>query len=321
MFPIHRFASSATAASLSFCRPSSATSIPFHQARFVLSSLRPQPQPQQQSVTGLLRFYATSKRKPTSATSAPKKNTNARSEAPVARAATPKGSSSVASQISSKNTTARAAISGNASRQLAEMCAKGDVIMYEPPENLRKTFLLAYATAGLQMVFWCNVAQYAFTHYTDNPLFSTTQPPPPPLPLPGTEGIESKELPLAPLHKRVIISVGLIGTGLVIAFGICAIPWRYVTKLTMLQGGTRIMIETGRKFPKGYHRVYPIQNMQCRQQLMTGVGPRGLSPVKEGSSTHIMLGSKKERMAFFVDRRGSFKDASLWDKLFYRPYV
>ncbi|KAI7820623.1 hypothetical protein BC939DRAFT_227443 [Gamsiella multidivaricata] len=200
------------------------------------------------------------------------------------------------------------------------MCAKQDVQFYEPPATLHRTFLLAYATAGLQLIFWGNVAQYAFTHYTDNPIFSATQPPPPPLPLPGTEGIESTEVPLAPLRKRIIISAGLIGTGLVIAFGICAIPWRYVTKLTLLRGGTQVRIETGRKFPRGYHRVYPIQDMQCRQQLLTNVGPQGTSPVKEGSSSHIMLGSKKERMAFFVDRRGWFKDAAMWDKVFHRPY-
>ncbi|KAG0257056.1 hypothetical protein BG011_004196 [Mortierella polycephala] len=208
----------------------------------------------------------------------------------------------------------------NFSRTLAEMCAKQDVTFYQPPVTLRKTFLLAYATAGLQLLFWGNVAQYAFTHYTDNPMFSAIQPSPPPLPLPGTEGIESTDLPLAPLRTRIIISAGLIGTGLVIAFGICAIPWRYVTKLTLLRGGTQVRIETGRKFPKGYHRNYPIQDMQCRQQLVTNVGPQGTSPVKQGSSAHIMLGSKKERMAFFVDRRGWFKDAALWDKVFYRPY-
>lgn len=195
-----------------------------------------------------------------------------------------------------------------------------DVVFYTPPETLKKTFWLAYATAGLQLIFWGNIAQYAFTHYTDNPMFSAAQPPPPPLPLPGTEGVESLDVPLAPLRTRILISAGLIGTGLVIAFGICAIPWRYVTQLTLLRGGTQVRIETGRKFPTGYHRVYPIQDMQCRQQLLTNVGPQGTSPIKEGSSAHVMLGSKKERMSFFVDRRGWFKDTKLWDKVFYRPY-
>ncbi|ORZ22677.1 hypothetical protein BCR41DRAFT_369032 [Lobosporangium transversale] len=114
----------------------------------------------------------------------------------------------------------------NFSRNLAEMCTKQDVVFYEPPPTIKKTFMLAYITAGLQMIFWGNVAQYAFTHYTDNPIFSATQPPPPPLPLPGTEGVESTDLPLAPLRKRIIISAGLVGTGFVIAFGICAVPWR-----------------------------------------------------------------------------------------------
>ncbi|KAI1304670.1 hypothetical protein EDD11_005070 [Mortierella claussenii] len=208
----------------------------------------------------------------------------------------------------------------NFSRTLADMCAKQDVTFYLPPPTLNKTFMLAYVTAGLQLVFWGNVAQYAFTHYTDNPIFSPTQPPPPPLPLPGTEGIESTEVPLAPLRKRIIISAGLVGTGLVIALGICAIPWRYVTKMTLLRGGTQVRIETGRKFPKGYYRIYPIQDMQCRQQLVTNVGPQGTMPVKQGSSAHIMIGSRMERMAFFVDRRGSFKDPAMWDKVFYRPY-
>ncbi|KAF9911787.1 hypothetical protein BX616_010482, partial [Lobosporangium transversale] len=179
-----------------------------------------------------------------------------------------------------------------------------DVVFYEPPPTIKKTFMLAYITAGLQMIFWGNVAQYAFTHYTDNPIFSATQPPPPPLPLPGTEGVESTDLPLAPLRKRIIISAGLVGTGF----------------LTLLRGGTQIRIETGRKFPKGYHRIYPIQDMQCRQQLLTNVGPQGTSPAKEGSSAHIMLGSKKERMSFFIDRRGWFKDPALWDKIFHKPY-
>ncbi|KAF9548357.1 hypothetical protein EC957_006853 [Mortierella hygrophila] len=229
-------------------------------------------------------------------------------------------SATVAARESASKIRKTAGSATNFSRTLAEMCAKQDVIFYEPPETLRKTFWLAYATAGLQLIFWGNIAQYAFTHYTDNPMFSATQPPPPPLPLPGTEGIESTEVPLAPLRTRIIISAGLVGTGLVIAFGICAIPWRYVTRLTFLKGGTQIRIDTGRKFPQGYHRSYPIQDMQCRQQLVTNVGPQGTSPVKEGSSAHIMLGSKKERMAFFIDRRGTFKDAGLWDKVFYRPF-
>ncbi|KAF9409439.1 hypothetical protein BGZ94_001962, partial [Podila epigama] len=191
--------------------------------------------------------------------------------------------------------------------------------MYVPPENLKKTFWLAYATAGLQLLFWGNTAQYAFTHFTDNPIFSVpakveTSSETTPGTVPGTEGIAPVDAPLAPLRKRFIISSGLVGTGLVIAFGICAIPWRYVTKLTLLRGGTQVRIETGRKFPRGYHRVYPIQDMQTRQQLVTNVGPQGRSPLKEGSTTHIMLGSKKERMAFFVDRRGWFADAPLWDK-------
>ncbi|KAG0256242.1 hypothetical protein DFQ27_005809 [Actinomortierella ambigua] len=208
----------------------------------------------------------------------------------------------------------------NASRQLAEMCAKEDVVMYTPPESLKKVFWIAYSAAGLQLIFWINTAQYAFTHYTDNPIFSTTQPDPPALPIPGSEGIESTEVPLAPLRKRVMISVGLVGTGLVIAFGICAVPWRYVTKMTFLKGGTTIRIQTGRTFPKGYYREYPIKDMVSRQQLVTGVGPEGRSPPKAGGSTHLLLGSEKERMSFFIDRRGSFKDPNMWDKLFYKPY-
>ncbi|KAF8977963.1 hypothetical protein BGZ52_006557 [Haplosporangium bisporale] len=231
-------------------------------------------------------------------------------------------SASVGAREVAATTSRRTGGSANFSRQLADMCAKQDIVMYTPPETLKKTFWLAYATAGLQLVFWGNVAQYAFTHYTDNPMFSlpsstTTETPGT---LPGTEGVAPVDTPLAPLRTRIIISAGLVGTGLVIAFGICAIPWRYVTKLTFLRGGTQIRIETGRKFPPGYHRMYQIQDMQTRQQLVTNVGPQGRSPVKEGSTTHIMLGSKKERMAFFVDRRGTFADAGLWDKVFFRPY-
>ncbi|KAG0291111.1 hypothetical protein BGZ96_005476 [Linnemannia gamsii] len=273
-----------------------------------------------------LRFYASGPAKGNSKKSSPFKFSHPDSKSknavlsPSSLATGVAPTATVAARESASKIRKTAGPATNFSRTLAEMCAKQDVIFYEPPETLRKTFWLAYATAGLQLIFWGNVAQYAFTHYTDNPIFSATQPPPPPLPLPGTEGIESTDVPLAPLRTRIIISAGLVGTGLVIAFGICAIPWRYVTRLTLLRGGTQIRIETGRKFPQGYHRSYPIQDMQCRQQLLTHVGPQGTSPAKEGSSAHIMLGSKKERMAFFVDRRGSFKDAALWDKVFYRPY-
>ncbi|GJJ78793.1 hypothetical protein EMPS_11152 [Entomortierella parvispora] len=254
------------------------------------------------------------------------KNPNATLSPSSIATSSPAAATAATSAATTGSWTAKRAAAGSAgsntnfSRQLADMCSKQDVVFYTPPETLKKTFWLAYATAGLQLIFWGNIAQYAFTHYTDNPMFSATQPPPPPLPLPGTEGIEPVDVPLAPLRTRILISAGLIGTGLVIAFGICAIPWRYVTQLTLLRGGTQVRIETGRKFPTGYHRVYPIQDMQCRQQLLTNVGPQGTSPLKEGSSAHIMLGSKKERMAFFVDRRGSFKDTKLWDKVFYRPY-
>ncbi|KAF9151440.1 hypothetical protein BG015_006680 [Linnemannia schmuckeri] len=281
--------------------------------------------------TTALRFYASGAAKGNSKKSSPFKYSHPDSKSKNAvlspsslatgvTSAAPATATVVAARESASKIRRTAGSATNFSRTLAEMCAKQDVIFYEPPETLRKTFWLAYATAGLQLIFWGNIAQYAFTHYTDNPMFSATQPPPPPLPLPGTEGIESTEVPLAPLRTRIIISAGLVGTGLVIAFGICAIPWRYVTRLTLLRGGTQIKIETGRKFPQGYHRSYPIQDMQCRQQLVTHVGPQGTSPAKEGSSAHIMLGSKKERMAFFVDRRGTFKDAELWDKVFYRPY-
>ncbi|KAF9195033.1 hypothetical protein BGZ51_005997 [Haplosporangium sp. Z 767] len=274
------------------------------------------------ATTTTLRFYAskaTTKKSPfkySHPDSTSKNATLSPSSLATSRAPTP----TVPARETSVKAKRTAGSAVNFSRTLADMCAKQDVVFYQPPETLQKTFWLAYATAGLQLIFWGNVAQYAFTHYTDNPIFSATQPPPPPLPLPGTEGIESTEVPLAPLRTRIIISAGLVGTGLVIALGICAVPWRYVTKLTFLRGGTQIRIETGRKFPKGYHRNYPIQDMQCRQQLVTNIGPQGTSPMKEGSSAHIMLGSKKERMAFFIDRRGWFKDAALWDKVFHRPY-
>ncbi|KAF9112434.1 hypothetical protein BGX27_003399 [Mortierella sp. AM989] len=271
-----------------------------------------------------IRFYTTTKKSPFKYSHPDSKSTTA----------TPSPTSLATSTATATNTTATVAAresgskvsrkaggsSTNFSRVLADLCAKKDVPFYLPPPTLNKTFTLAYLAAGLQLIFWGNIAQYAFTHYTDNPMFSSTQPPPPPLPLPGTEGIESTDVPLAPLRKRIIISAGLVGTGLVIAFGICAIPWRYVTRLTLLKGGTQVRIETGRKFPQGYHRTYPIQDMQCRQQLVTNVGPQGTSPVKQGSSMHVMLGSKKERMSFFVDRRGSFRDPALWDSVFHRPY-
>ncbi|KAF9357834.1 hypothetical protein BGX26_002993 [Mortierella sp. AD094] len=272
-----------------------------------------------------LRFYSTTKKSPfkyshpdsKSATATPSPTSLSTSAPNVSTANT---AATVAARESGSRVKKASGSSTNFSRTLAELCARQDVPFYLPPPTLNKTFTLAYLTAGLQLLFWGNIAQYAFTHYTDNPIFSSTQPPPPPLPLPGTEGIESTDVPLAPLRKRIIISAGLVGTGVVIAFGICAIPWRYVTKLTLLRGGTQVRIDTGRKFPRGYHRIYPIQDMQCRQQLVTGVGPQGTSPVKQGSSVHIMLGSKKERMSFFVDRRGSFKDPTLWDSIFHRPY-
>ncbi|KAF9433813.1 hypothetical protein BGZ76_008948 [Entomortierella beljakovae] len=234
-----------------------------------------------------------------------------------ARSASPGTNPTVAARDSGSRVKRSSGSNPNFSRVLADLCAKQDVPFYLPPPTLNKTFTLAYLAAGLQFIFWGNIAQYAFTHYTDDPIFTST---PPPLPLPGTEGVESVDVPLAPLRKRIIITAGLIGTGVVIAFGICAIPWRYVTRLTILRGGTQIKIETGRKIPQGYHRIYPIQDMQCRQQLVTNIGPQGTMPLKDGNSMHVMLGSKKERMAFFVDRRGSFRDPALWDSIFHKPY-
>ncbi|KAG0302352.1 hypothetical protein BGZ97_002386 [Linnemannia gamsii] len=183
-----------------------------------------------------LRFYASGAAKGNSKKSSPFKYSHPDSKSKNAilspsslatgvAPATSAPAATVAARESASKIRKTAGSATNFSRTLAEMCAKQDVIFYEPPETLRKTFWLAYATAGLQLIFWGNIAQYAFTHYTDNPIFSATQPPPPPLPLPGTEGIESTDVPLAPLRTRIIISAGLVGTGLVIAFGICAIPF------------------------------------------------------------------------------------------------
>ncbi|KAI8089630.1 uncharacterized protein BX664DRAFT_262008 [Halteromyces radiatus] len=80
-------------------------------------------------------------------------------------------------------------------RQLLKTLQSRDVIFYQAPPNVNRTFFFMYISAGVQLLFWGNLAKNA-------PMI------------------------LAPQGKRMVIAGGLVTVGLGVAAAMCTYPWR-----------------------------------------------------------------------------------------------
>ncbi|KAI8636182.1 transmembrane protein 223-domain-containing protein [Parasitella parasitica] len=187
------------------------------------------------------------------------------------------------------------------SKQLRQTLEHKDVVFYQAPIGVGRTFMWMYISAGVQLMFWGNLASLAYVAYTEK-----------------DKGGDAPAV-LAPQGKRMAIAGGLVTVGVAIASLMCLYPWRYVDRLILLKGGHTVKLVTHARILKSHQfREYPIENLYCKQKVFTGVGKTGTDTIgTKASSSHIFLAAKGEKMAYMLDRKGSFMDSKLFDGLWF----
>lgn len=186
------------------------------------------------------------------------------------------------------------------SKHLKQALEKKDVVFYQAPSGVGRMFMWMYISAGVQLMFWGNLASLAYVAY-------------------AVKESDEEDAPvvLAPQSKRVAISAGLVSVGLGIATVMCLYPWRYVDKLVLLKGARTARLVTHARFIQS-HKVkeYPIEQLYCKQKVFTGVGIKGTDVLgTKASSSHVFLNARGEKMAYMLDRKGNFMDSKLFDGL------
>ncbi|KAI8988895.1 transmembrane protein 223-domain-containing protein [Pilobolus umbonatus] len=183
---------------------------------------------------------------------------------------------------------------------------KKDVVFYSAPDNVKRTFTWMYISAGVQLLFWGNLASLAYVSYTVKD---------------GEE--EDAPIVLAPKEKRVGIAAGLVAVGVGIASFMCLYPWRYIDKLILLKGATTVKLVThARLIQSQKAKLYPIEQLYCKQKVFTGAGTKGTDPIGSVSnSSHIFLNARGEKIAYMLDRKGTFMDSKLFDGLWYNSHA
>lgn len=133
---------------------------------------------------------------------------------------------------------------------------------------------------------------------------------------------EDAPVVLAPQGKRMAIAGGLVTVGVAVASLMCLYPWRYVDKLVLLKGASTVRLVTHARVLKSHkYREYPIEQLYCKQKVFTGVGKNGTDAMgTKANSSHIFLGAKGEKMAYMLDRKGSFMDSKLFDGLWFNAH-
>ena len=87
----------------------------------------------------------------------------------------------------------------------------------------------------------------------------------------------------------------------------------------MLKGAqTARLVTHARLLPSHKIKEYPIDQLYCKQKVYTGVGINGTDAVGvKANSSHIFLAAKGEKMAYMLDRKGTFTDSKVFDGLWF----
>ncbi|KAI7904739.1 uncharacterized protein BX663DRAFT_503383 [Cokeromyces recurvatus] len=84
-----------------------------------------------------------------------------------------------------------------------------DVVLYQAPSGVKQKFTWLYISAGVQLIFWGNLASLAYVAYSVKD---------------GEE--EDAPIVLGPKGERIAIAGGLVAVGVGIASLMCIYPWR-----------------------------------------------------------------------------------------------
>ncbi|KAI9496607.1 transmembrane protein 223-domain-containing protein [Zychaea mexicana] len=178
-----------------------------------------------------------------------------------------------------------------------------DVVFYQAPDGVKRMFMFMYISAGVQLLFWGNLASLAYVSYSKK-----------------ESNAEDAPIVLAPKGQRMAIAGGLVSIGVGIATFMCIYPWRYIDKLILLRGANRVRLVTHARFMDSHkYKEYPIDQLYCKQKVFTGLGTKGVDPLGKTNSSHIFLRAQGERIAYMLDRKGKFTDVKLFDGLWYNP--
>lgn len=87
----------------------------------------------------------------------------------------------------------------------------------------------------------------------------------------------------------------------------------------MLKGAQKVKLVTHARFIQSHKfKEYPIDQLYCKQKVYTGIGKNGTDVIgTKANSTHIFLAAKGEKMAYMLDRKGTFTDSKLFDGLWF----
>ncbi|KAI8342942.1 transmembrane protein 223-domain-containing protein [Chlamydoabsidia padenii] len=186
-------------------------------------------------------------------------------------------------------------------KQLLKTLQSHNVVFYQAPPNVGRTFFFMYISAGVQLLFWGNLASLAYVTYS--------QPE-------STD--EDAAMVLAPQGKRALVAGGLVAIGLGVAAAMCTYPWRYIDRMILLKGGERVQLITHAKWIKSHQvKTYPVERLYCKQKVFTGLGSSGTDPLGTTTSSHIFLRARGEKMGYMLDRKGKFTDSKIFDGLWY----
>ena len=192
-----------------------------------------------------------------------------------------------------------------------------DVVVYDNPIRPR-FFTMMYASAALQLVFWCVPSLIFYTvsrAHLGNLAYTFMKKKDP----------ETGELTEAPLSYRLGTAISLTGCGVIIGGLLVFYGSRYVTRMKILKGGQFAQFELRKPWPLNRFSSSTVDrrlgDLKTREQLYTGNGESGHAL---GRRRNFYLGSRST-LGFILDRgediqgNGYFKlDPQVFDYLFYR---
>ncbi|OZJ03010.1 hypothetical protein BZG36_03970 [Bifiguratus adelaidae] len=184
-------------------------------------------------------------------------------------------------------------------KSLKQKLQHKDVEFYQAPASARRTFVLLYVAAGVQILFWGNLGSLAYVSYAEK----------------KKDGAEDAQPTLASKPKRMAVAGALIGVGTMIAGAMCIYPWRYVRRITLLRGGNSLRLQTY-GWGKNSTRELPVDTVYAKQKIYTGIGPKGTDALGS-SASQLYLRIQSERLAYILDRKGKYLDPRVFDGVFY----
>ncbi|KAL0082238.1 hypothetical protein F4703DRAFT_1125039 [Phycomyces blakesleeanus] len=138
------------------------------------------------------------------------------------------------------------------SKHIRHALQTGDVVFYTAPPGVSRTFFYVYISAGVQLLFWGNLASLAYVTYSKK-----------------ESDAEDAPIVLAPQGQRMAIAGGLMALGIGIASIMFTYPWRYIDKIILLKGGARVRLLTHARFIESQKcKEYPINRLFSKQKAL-----------------------------------------------------